>query len=104
MVRWKKKQQQRVWPYSGIWQQNFVQAGDASWMTELLKYECISIMQPGCDKGMNELQYVLTWQDGADPTNIPKIKGACLQLFCNMLIQMQKGMRFLYFQTQALHD
>lgn len=53
---------------------------------------------------MNEFQYVLSWQDGADLTNIPEIKEACLKLFCNMQIQMQNRIKFLHFQTQALHD
>lgn len=47
---------------------------------------------------------VLRWQDGADLTNIPQIKGAWLNQFCNMQIEMQTGIKVLHFQAQALHD
>lgn len=53
---------------------------------------------------MNEFQYVLRWQDGADLTNIPEIKEACLKQIYNTQTEMQNGIQFLHFQTQAWHD
>lgn len=49
---------------------------------------------------MDEFHCVWRWQDEADLANISEIKEPWLNQFGNM----QTGIRFLHFPTQALHD